>query len=171
MAAVMKLPVVFVCENNQIAWSTPIANQMGNPEIVSRAAGYGIPGARVDGQDVLAVYETVNEAVERARKGDGPSLVECLTYRFAGHTEYEPKWRGNRPEEEYNYWTSRDPIDILEKQLFDSKQMDEAKKTEILDRVTKEVEDSVTNALSKPDASEENLYTNVYSDEITALFS
>jgi acetoin:2,6-dichlorophenolindophenol oxidoreductase subunit alpha len=171
MAAVLNLPVVFVCENNQIAWSTPIANQMGNVEIVSRASGYGIPGARVDGQDVLAVHETVNEAVERARKGDGPSLVECVTYRYAGHQVYEQNWRGGRDEEEYNYWRSRDPIDILEKQMFDKKQMDEASKAEIHERVQREIDESVAYAESQPDLVEEDLYTDVYGSEITSVSS
>lgn len=171
MASVLSLPVVFVCENNQIAWSTPIANQMGNIEVVSRAAGYGMPGAKVDGQDVLAVYETVNTAVELARNGKGPSLVECITYRFAGHTDYEPDWRAGRPEEEYNYWRNRDPIDILEKQLFEHKEMDEATKTEIQERVQREVDDAVTHAESRPKITEEDLYTGVYGSEISSIGS
>jgi TPP-dependent pyruvate/acetoin dehydrogenase alpha subunit len=171
MASALKLPVVFVCENNQIAWGTPIANQMGNPEVVSRAVGYGMPGVRVDGQDVLAVYESVSQAVELARNGKGPSLVECVTYRFAGHTDYEPDWRGGRPEEEYNHWRSRDPIDILEKQLFGHEEMDEAKKTEIHERVKREVDEAVAHAESQPKITEEDLYTDVYGSEISSLGS
>ena len=171
MAAVLSLPVIFVCENNGMAMGTPIANQMANQEIVSRAAGYGMRGARVDGQDVIAVYEAVNEAVELARKGKGPSLIECATYRFAGHTDFEPNWRGGRPEEEYNYWRSRDPIDILEKQLFDIKQMDEATKAGIKERVQREIDDAVAYAESQPELSEEDLYTCVYCDELSSIGS
>ncbi len=169
MASVLKLPVVFVCENNQIAWSTPIAKQTANTEIVSRAVGYGMPGARVDGQDVLAVYETVNEAVARARKGEGASLVECVTYRFAGHTDYEPNWRGTRPKEEYEHWKNRDPIDILEKQLFDNKQMDETIKTGIHERVQREIEDALAYVETQPSLTEEDLYTDVYGNELSAV--
>jgi pyruvate dehydrogenase E1 component alpha subunit len=171
MAAVMSLPVIFVCENNQMAMSTPIAKQMGNTEIISRAAGYGIPGAKVDGQDVLAVYETVNEAVKLARKGAGPSLVECVTYRFAGHTDYEPNWRAGRPKEEYDYWRSRDPIDILEKQLFENKQMDEAAKTEIQERVKQEIDDAVAHAESQSSPSKEDIELDVYCSELSSVGS
>ncbi len=171
MAAVLDLPVVFVCENNQIAWHTPIAGQMKNQDISSKAAGYGMPGVRVDGQDVVAVYEKTLEAVERARKGEGPTLIECVTYRYAGHTEYEPNWRTGRPKEEYNQWKSRDPIDILEKSLFESQQMDEAKKAEIHERVRREIEDSIAYAESKPSLLAEDLYTDVYGDEILSAGS
>jgi pyruvate dehydrogenase E1 component alpha subunit len=171
MASVMKLPVVFVCENNQMAWSTPIANQMGNVEIVSRAVGYGLPGVRVDGQDVLAVYESVSQAVELARKGNGPSLVECVTYRFAGHTDYEPDWRAGRPKEEYDYWRSRDPIDILEKQMVEQNEMDDATKAEIHERVRREVDESVEHAENRPKITEEDLYTDVYCSELSSIAS
>ncbi|MBN1664658.1 MAG: thiamine pyrophosphate-dependent dehydrogenase E1 component subunit alpha [Deltaproteobacteria bacterium] len=171
MAAVLSLPVIFVCENNQIAMGTPIAYQMRNPEIVSRAVGYGMHGARVDGQDVMAVYETVHDAVELARKGKGPSLVECLTYRFAGHTDFEPNWRGGRPEDEYNHWRGRDPIDILEKRLFESGQMDEAAKTGIKERVQQEIDDAVAYAESQPRLCEEDLYSCVYCDELSSIGS
>jgi pyruvate dehydrogenase E1 component alpha subunit len=166
MAAVLSLPIVFVCENNQIAWHTPIANQMKNQEIVSRAAGYGMPGARADGQDVVNVYETVNDAVERARKAEGPALIECVTYRFAGHTEYEPNWRAGRPKEEYAYWKQRDPIEILEKQLFENKQMDEAKKIEIRERIEREIDESIAWAESQPSTSAEDITTDVYGCEM-----
>ena len=169
MAAVMSLPVVFVCENNQMAWSLPVTRQMGNTEVASRAAGYGIPGVRADGQDVLAVHETVDTAVQHAREGKGPSLIECLTYRFAGHTDYEPDWRAGRPEEEYNHWRSRDPLDILEKQLVQNGEMDDAIKTGIEERVQKEVAEAVAHAESRPRITEEDLYTNVYSSKEFAV--
>ncbi len=169
MAAALKLPVVFVCENNQMAMGTPIAKQMGNPEIVSRAAGYGMHGAKVDGQDVLAVYETVNEAVKLARKGEGPSLVECITYRFAGHTDMEPNWRAGRPKEEYDYWRSRDPLDILEKQLVENNQMDEAVKAGIEERVKREIDESVAFAESQPRLVEKDLYTDVYESALSSV--
>ncbi|MBN1380287.1 MAG: hypothetical protein JXA41_01280, partial [Deltaproteobacteria bacterium] len=160
-----------VCENNQMAMGTPIVDQMRNPEIVARAAGYGMHGVRVDGQDVIAVYEAVHEAVELARKGKGPSLVECWTYRFAGHTDFEPNWRAGRPEDEYNYWRSRDPIDILEKQLFKNGQMDDAAKAEIQERVQREIDEAVAYAESQPRLSEEDLYSCVYCEELSSIGS
>lgn len=171
MAAVLSLPIIFVCENNKMAMGTPIANQMRNQEIVSRAFGYGIHGARVDGQDVIAVYEAAEAAVELARKGKGPCLLECDTYRFAGHTDFEPNWRGGRPEEEYNYWRSRDPIDILEKQLFENKQMDEATKIGVKEQVQKEIDEAVAYAESQPRLTEEDLYSCVYCDELSSIGS
>ena len=171
MAAVLSLPIVFVCENNKMAMGTPIANQMRNQEIVSRAFGYGIHGARVDGQDVIAVYEAADAAVELARKGKGPCLLECDTYRFAGHTDFEPNWRGGRPEEEYNYWRSRDPIDILEKQLLEKKQMDEATKAGIMERVQREIDEAVAYAESQPKLTEMDLYSCVYCDELSSIGS
>ena len=171
MAAVLDLPVVFVCENNQIAWHTPIAGQMKNPEIASRGVGYGMPGVRVDGQDVVAVYEKTLEAVERARQGGGPTLIECVTYRYAGHTEYEPNWRAGRPKEEYEFWKTKDPIEILEKRLFENQQMDEAKKSLIQEQIQREIDESIVYAESKPNLVAEDLYTNVYGEEIEKLLA
>ena len=171
MASVLDLPVVFVCENNQVAWHTPIVGQMKNQDISSRAVGYGMPGVRVDGQDVVAVYEAVAEAVERARKGEGPTLVECVTYRYAGHTEYEPNWKTGRTEEEYNYWRERDPIDILEKALFENQEMDEAKKTEIQEQIKREIDEPIVYAESKPSVLPEDLYTDVYGSEILSVLT
>src|SRR5262249_4428265 len=85
-AAVYQAPVVFVCLNNQYAISVPLAKQMRNETIAQRAIAYGMPGLRVDGNDVLAVYSATQDAVERARKGGGPTLIEALTYRYTPHT-------------------------------------------------------------------------------------
>ena len=89
LAAVLRVPVVFVCNNNQFAYSTPLERQTRVPDIAVRAAGYGIPGVTVDGTDVVAVYGSVHEAVERARRGEGPSLIECKTMRVRGHSEHD----------------------------------------------------------------------------------
>jgi pyruvate dehydrogenase E1 component alpha subunit len=89
LGATLGVPVVFVCNNNQYAYSTPLARQTPVPDIAARAAGYGIPGAIVDGMDVLAVYRAAREAVARARAGQGPSLVECKTMRLRGHSEHD----------------------------------------------------------------------------------
>ena len=119
MAALWKLPTIFVCENNLYAASTPAEIALSTPDIAPRAEGYGIPWGIVDGQDVLAVYEAASAAIERARKGEGPTLIECKTYRFVGHAG-----GGNSPHnnpDELEIWKQRDPIRMFEKVLVDDK--------------------------------------------------
>ena len=108
MAAVWKLPVVFVCENNMYAVSTSTRESLAIEGVVERAAGYGIPGVQVDGNDVLQVYEAARDAVARAREGKGPTLLECLTYRWTGHTVGDPGLY--RSKEEVEAWKQKDPI-------------------------------------------------------------
>ncbi|MGI6034322.1 MAG: thiamine pyrophosphate-dependent dehydrogenase E1 component subunit alpha [Limnochordia bacterium] len=108
MAAVWKLPVVFVCENNMYAVSTSTRESLAIEGVVERAAGYGIPGVQVDGNDVLQVYEAARDAVARAREGKGPILLECLTYRWTGHTVGDPGLY--RSKEEVEAWKQKDPI-------------------------------------------------------------
>jgi 2-oxoisovalerate dehydrogenase E1 component len=116
LAAVWKLPIVFLCENNQYALSTSSKRTIAGESIAARAAAYAIPGVRVDGNDVLAVYEAVHTAVARARAGEGPTLVEALTYRWGGHS-----MRANLPDyrtkEEEREWMERDPIARLRAEL------------------------------------------------------
>jgi 2-oxoisovalerate dehydrogenase E1 component len=120
LAAVWRLPIVFLCENNQYALSTASTRTTAGESIAGRAAAYGIPGVRVDGNDVLAVYEAVRAAVERARRGDGPSLVEALTYRWGGHS-----MRANLPDyrtrEEEREWMERDPVARFRHELVDTR--------------------------------------------------
>ena len=115
MAALWRLPLVFLCENNLYAATTPASKALSVPDISARAAGYGIPGATVDGNDVEAVYEAVAEAVMRARRGDGPSLIECKTYRLEGHCMVLDC---NRDPEELAAWKARDPITNFETRLL-----------------------------------------------------
>jgi pyruvate dehydrogenase E1 component alpha subunit len=110
MAAVYEAPVVFVVQNNQYAISVPIQLQTKATAIALRAAGYGMPGIRVDGNDVLSVYGAVRTAVERARRGDGPTLVEAVTYRIEAHTTADDTSR-YRSEDEVTAWRGRDPLD------------------------------------------------------------
>lgn len=111
LAAIWKLPVVFVCENNGYAISAPISQMAAVERLADRAAGYGMPGEVVDGMDVLAVHTATTRAVERARSGGGPTLLECRTYRFVGHFTAE-KARGikYRTDEEIAEWRKRDPV-------------------------------------------------------------
>lgn len=115
-AAVYQAPVVFVCLNNQYAISVPLAKQMKNETIAQRAIAYGMPGIRVDGNDVLAVYVATQEAIERARRGEGPTLIEGLTYRFTPHTTADDPKR-YRTDEECQLWTKREPLARFKKYL------------------------------------------------------
>lgn len=115
LAAVWKLPIVFVCQNNQYAISLPLSTYVAGPSIAARAAGYGIPGRVVDGNDVLAVNDAVQEAVARARAGDGPTLIEAQTYRLAGH--WAEDLATYRPPEELARWSERDPLLRARQQL------------------------------------------------------
>jgi pyruvate dehydrogenase E1 component alpha subunit len=115
MASVWRLPVLFVIENNLYGEYSPIASTTANPVLVDRAPGYGMPGVRVDGNDVLAVRSTAAEAVSRARAGEGPTLIEAMTYRQLGHSRSDPA--KYRPAGELDSWLARDPILIAEDAL------------------------------------------------------
>jgi TPP-dependent pyruvate/acetoin dehydrogenase alpha subunit len=111
MAALRKLPVLFICENNLYATNTHIRYRQAQTEIFRRAESYGIPGVRIDGNDVLAVYEEAQRAVRRARKGEGPTLIECMTYRYLEHCGVNGDlYLGYRTEEEVKEWHARDPL-------------------------------------------------------------
>jgi TPP-dependent pyruvate/acetoin dehydrogenase alpha subunit len=117
IAALWKLPSIFVCENNLYAASTPAQIALSTRDIAPRAEGYGMPGVIVDGQDILAVYDVASKAAARARAGEGPTLIECKTYRFVGHAG-----GGNSPHnnpEELEVWKERDPIRMFERKLID----------------------------------------------------
>jgi pyruvate dehydrogenase E1 component alpha subunit len=115
ISALWKLPVVFICENNGYAQFTPIIAGHAHPEIYKHAIAYDIQGARIDGNDVGIVYETVMTAVEKARRGEGPTLIECMTYRWHGHYEGDPELY--RDKKEIESWKEKDPIETLETQL------------------------------------------------------
>ena len=117
MAAALKLPVVFVCENNEYGEYTPRDVTMAITDVVDRAAGYGMPGVIVDGMDAVAVWEATNEAVARARAGEGPSFLECKTYRFYNHHGVQVLGMKYRTDEELERWKQRDPIDLLEARM------------------------------------------------------
>ncbi len=111
MAALWDLPAIYIIENNQYALSMTVAESSAVPDLASRACAYGMPNARVDGNDVLAVHQATSEAVERARAGDGPTLIEALTYRIRGHARFEAA--GYRPSDEVDAWKTADPIERL----------------------------------------------------------
>jgi TPP-dependent pyruvate/acetoin dehydrogenase alpha subunit len=115
MAAVMSLPVVFVCENNLYGEFTPMAQVTAGADIAARAQGYGVPSAVVDGNDVWAVHASADEAVQRARSGSGPTLLECRTYRHYGHSKSDPG--AYRSKDELEAWLERDPLKLARQRL------------------------------------------------------
>ncbi len=124
MARLWQVPLIFVRQNNQYAESTPLSEHQGIPDVVEWAKGYGMPAARVDGNDVLDVYAAVKEAVERARRGEGPSFIESETYRWYGHNIGDPgTWR---PEEEVEAWKAKDPIPRFRKVILEHEAATEA---------------------------------------------
>src|SRR5438477_7078681 len=118
MAAIWRLPVLFVCENNQFATEVPFRYAAGNPSVASRGASYGMPGVEVDGNDVLAVWRAAREAIQSARAGGGPTLLECKTYRTRAHAEGMGDF-GYRTREEVEAWKTRCPIATLRSGLLE----------------------------------------------------
>jgi pyruvate dehydrogenase E1 component alpha subunit len=125
IAATWKLPMVYVCENNMYAAQTAAAATHALSDVAARAAGYGIPGVVVDGNDIFAVHQAASAAVARARAGDGPSLIECKTYRWRAHTERRGQPDPRDPQER-EAWRQRDPIGLLERRLRDQGELDDA---------------------------------------------
>ena len=170
MAANWKLPVIFLCENNGYAVSTPIGTTAAVENIADRAAGYGIPGVVVDGQDVLAVYEVVSEAVHRARAGEGPTLVEAKTYRYLDHAANMGRDLGYRTDDEVAQWrATRDPIALFDKRITTDMGITEAELRQIDDEVLKEVDAALDFARSSPFPDAEEAFSDVYGDRLAAV--
>jgi len=147
-AAVRKLPVVFFCNNNQYAYSTPLQLQMAIPDVVDRAKAYGMPGEIVDGNDVAAVYLAARRAIHRARTGGGPTFIECKTMRMHGHSEHDSA--KYVPRELLEEWKKKDPILKAEQMLRQLGYADGAVFREVEERVKKEVEAGVEFAEQSP---------------------
>ena len=160
MAAIWQLPVIFVCENNLYAMGTRQSRVMLIENIADRAAAYGIPGVVVDGNDVLAVYEATRKAVERARRGGGPTLIECKTYRHKGHSRVDPA--RYRPKEEVEEWLAKDPIKRFKERLLQEAVLtaEEIKKIEA--DVAAEIEEAVRFAMESPYPTPEEALEDVY---------
>ncbi|MEM2936350.1 MAG: thiamine pyrophosphate-dependent dehydrogenase E1 component subunit alpha, partial [Candidatus Bathyarchaeia archaeon] len=160
MASIWKLPVIFVCENNLYAMGTHQSRVMAIENVADRAAAYGIPGVVVDGNDVLAVREAAEEAVERARKGGGPTLLECKTYRHKGHSRVDPA--KYRPREEVEAWLARDPIKRFRERLLQMQILTEADFQRIEWEVAAEVNEAVKFAMESPYPKPEEALEDVY---------
>ena len=160
MASIWKLPVIFVCENNLYAMGTRQSRVMTVDNIADRAVSYGIPGVVADGNDVLAVYEVTQNAVERARKGIGPTLIECKTYRHKGHSRVDPA--KYRPKEEVEEWLAKDPIKRLKEKLLKTNTSTEAEIHKMEQTVSTEIEEAVKFAIESPYPAPEEAVEDVY---------
>lgn len=164
MAAIWKLPVVFVCENNGYGMSTSVARATAVPNIADRAAAYAMPGVIVDGNVVSDVAEAMHEATERARNGEGPTLIECKTYRYRGHSKSDRN--RYRTKEEIEEWmTERDPIEAFEAELVEFGVIDESGIEDIRESVRKEIAAGIEFAKESPMPEVANLEKYVYTEQ------
>jgi pyruvate dehydrogenase E1 component alpha subunit len=162
-ASVHRLPVIFVCENNTYGISVSQKQHQAIQDISVRAVAYNIPGITIDGNDVMAVYEATGKAIQRARAGEGPSLIECKTYRWRGHHEGDPnQGKRYRTMEEVQAWVKKCPIKRFEEKLVSEKVLTRPKIKKIWEGVQKEIDDSVEFANQSPFPQPQDLYEDVY---------
>jgi pyruvate dehydrogenase E1 component alpha subunit/2-oxoisovalerate dehydrogenase E1 component alpha subunit len=163
-AGVMKAPVVFVCQNNHWSISMRTDQQTASESIAIKAKAYGFPGVQVDGNDVEAVYAASREAVERARSGKGPTLIEAITYRMGAHSSSDDPTR-YRDQKEVDLWKKRDPLDRLQARLLKAKlwtaARDEALRNELLEEINAAIKDSEALPWPAPETLFEDVYAQV----------
>lgn len=162
MASVWKLPVLFVCENNLYAMGTRQSIAMVLENVADRASAYGMPGVIVDGNDVVDVYRVASEAVRRARKGEGPTLIETKTYRLKGHSRFDPATY--RPKEEVEEWIKRDAVKRMRDRLLDERVAKEDELKKIEDQVKLKVEEASKFAKESPQPEPTCVCDDVYAD-------
>ncbi|HYA98692.1 MAG TPA: thiamine pyrophosphate-dependent dehydrogenase E1 component subunit alpha, partial [Ktedonobacteraceae bacterium] len=160
MAAIWELPVIFLCENNHYGMSMSTRRAMRNETIAQRADAYGIPGELVDGNDVLAVYAAISQAVKRAREGRGPSLIEARTYRYKGHAKSDQNLYRTR--DEIREWQQRDPIKFFENYLISEHVMSEEEVKNESASAYAVIEEAYQFALNSPDPDPQTLLEGVY---------
>lgn len=161
--AVFKTPTIFFCQNNQWAISVPLSRQTGATSLVDKAQGYGLPGLQVDGNDILAVYNVVKEAVKRAKAGDGPTFIEAVTYRAGPHTSSDDPTR-YRPKEELEKWKKLDPISRFEKYLRSKGYITQEEIEEIRSSFDNRLNDLISEAEKLKPPSLKTLFSDVYSE-------
>jgi pyruvate dehydrogenase E1 component alpha subunit len=162
MAALYKLPVIFVCENNGYGEYTPQANHQAIVDVADRASGYGMPGVVVDGMDAVAVWEAAGEAIKYARDGNGPTLLECKTYRYYDHVGVRGMGLSYRTDEEVEQWKLRDPIKSMEERLAEQGILSAEAAQAIHDEVKQLIEEAVEFAKSSPMPEPSALLEDVY---------
>jgi 2-oxoisovalerate dehydrogenase E1 component alpha subunit len=163
-AGIHKLPVVFVCENNHYAISVPQSKQMAVQDVATRAEGYGFPGVVVDGNDVLACYAAMKEAHDRARAGEGPTLIECKTYRFLGHTSDDDD-KTYRTRDEVAEARHHDPVEIFAAYLAEHGVIDTHGTDELRAEVKEEIDVAIATAWEAPDPAPESAMRHVFAEE------
>ena len=162
-AGAYKAPTVFICTNNGYAISVPIRKQCGTQRLVEKAAGYGMPGIAVDGNDVFAVYQVTKEAVERARRGEGPTFIECVTHRMGPHSSSDDPTR-YRDEKLYDWWKKRDPILLLREYLTRKKWWSDAEETRLQEALKRELIEAVEKAEAQPMPDVDTMFSDVYAE-------
>ncbi len=162
-AGIHRLPVVFFCENNGYAISVPQCKEMPVANVADRAGAYGMPGEVVDGMDLLEVYRAMRRAVDHARRGEGPTLIEAKTYRFVPHSSDDDD-RTYRSREEVEQWKRRDPIELFRRRLFELGVLNESLLEETRRRIAREVDDATEYAEQLPYPPVESAFTHVYAD-------
>ncbi len=167
-AGVYKAPIVFICENNGWAISVPVARQTVSETLAAKAEAYGFEGVRIDGNDVLTVYEATKKAVEKARSGGGPTMIECLTYRMGPHSTSDDPSR-YRTREEFELWQRRDPVERLRRTLVEAGLWDDSAEV----KLRSEIEGEITRAIEKEEKvampSPRTMFEGVYSTELKSL--
>ena len=162
-ASVHRLPVVFICENNLYGISVSQKQHQAIQDISVRAVAYNIPGITIDGNDVITVYEASGKAIQRARAGEGPTLVECKTYRWRGHHEGDPNQGGRyRTMDEVKEWIEKCPIRRFEEKLIGEKILNKVKTKKILEEIEKKIEEAVEFANQSPFPDPQDIYKDVY---------
>ena len=164
-AAVQQLPLVVICENNGYAYSTPTRLQTRAARLADKAAGYGIPGVTADGNDVVATYQATREAVARARAGEGPTLVELVTYRRRGHAEHDNQ--SYVPAGEIERWEGQDPLDRYLRRLREEWSLGEEELADVVHRIDRELDEAVDSCLEEPFPDPSTALTGVYADPPT----
>src|SRR5437867_2054092 len=163
LASVWRVPVVFICNNNQYAYSTPLERQMAVENVADRAEAYGLPGEIVDGNDILAVWDAAARAIQRARSGQGPSLIECKTFRMTGHSAHVDA--GYVPPELFQLWEVRDPINRFERFLTERGLITKSAIEDLQRRINHESDEAIKIAEKEPFPEPEDCLRDVYASD------
>jgi len=164
-AALKKLPVIFVCENNLYSTHMPISKISADTNIAKKASIFNMPGLKIDGNDVIKVYQTAKKAIKQARKGDGPTLIECVTYRLRGHVGFSDDLdKGLRSKKELDSWMARCPIKMLEELLTKEGILSESEKNQISQKIEREIEEAVIFAKESDYPEEKELNKDIFKE-------
>ncbi len=162
-AGIHKLPILYICQNNLWAESVPATLQAAVEKFADRAKAYGFPGITVDGNDIVEVHKAAVAAIDKARHGGGPTFIECLTYRWYGHSEIDPA--DYRRKEELDYWKTKDPVPRAEELLLDLGILTNEKREALVEQINSEIDIAVNEAETAKYSEPEEAYNDVYSED------